>query len=121
MHLMQGATEDTCDLHLSRRSLRVKCLLLTCIRVELESKSDYFKTTEMTSFALMIVVDWLGRGTVISPQVANLWLIIIGGSLINKLDAFVNKPSSIVDLLGSSVPAKAQVNAIPGFLFFGCT
>eukprot|EP00904_Undaria_pinnatifida_P004555 jgi/Undpi1/140/HiC_scaffold_1.g00139.m1 len=41
-------------------------------------------------------------------RVANLWLIIIGGSLINKLDAFVNKPSSIVDLLGSSVPAKAQ-------------
>lgn len=42
-------------------------------------------------------------------QVANLWLIIIGGSLINKLDPFMKDPSSIVDLLGVSVPGKAQV------------
>lgn len=45
-------------------------------------------------------------------QVANLWLIIIGGSIINKLDAFADKPTSIVDLLGASVPAKAQVKII---------
>lgn len=48
---------------------------------------------------------------VFALQVANLWLIIIGGSIINKLDAFASEPSSIVDLLGASVPAKAQVNS----------
>lgn len=42
-------------------------------------------------------------------RVANLWLIIVGGSLINQLDPFIEKPSSIVDLLGSSVPGKSQV------------
>lgn len=42
-------------------------------------------------------------------RVANLWLIIVGGSLINQLDPFINKPSSIVDLLGVSVPGKSQV------------
>ncbi|CAN0322366.1 unnamed protein product [Pylaiella littoralis] len=41
-------------------------------------------------------------------RVANLWLIIVGGSLINQLDPFIEEPSSIVDLLGSSVPGKSQ-------------
>lgn len=42
-------------------------------------------------------------------RVANLWLIIIGGSIINKLDPFIDDPGSIVDLLGVSVPGKSQV------------
>ncbi|CAM9836918.1 unnamed protein product, partial [Scytosiphon promiscuus] len=41
-------------------------------------------------------------------RVANLWLIIIGGSIINKLDPFIEDPGSIVDLLGVSVPGKSQ-------------
>lgn len=41
-------------------------------------------------------------------RLANLWLIIIGGSIINKLDGFVDDPGSIVDLLGVSVPGKSQ-------------
>lgn len=40
---------------------------------------------------------------------ANLWLIIIGGSILNQLDPFVDDPTSIVDLLGESVPAKGEV------------
>lgn len=64
------------------------------------------------------MIGWLEHGGVcyvlmvllLLLQVANLWLIIIGGSMINKLDSFASKPSSIVDLLGASVPAKAQVN-----------
>lgn len=42
-------------------------------------------------------------------RVANLWLIIVGGSLINQLDPFIDDPGSIVDLLGVSVPGKSQV------------
>ena len=42
-------------------------------------------------------------------RVANLWLIIIGGSIINKIDPFIEDPGSIVDLLGVSVPGKSQV------------
>ncbi|CAM9780654.1 unnamed protein product [Ascophyllum nodosum] len=41
-------------------------------------------------------------------RVANLWLIIIGGSIINRVDDFIDDPSSIVELLGSSVPTKSQ-------------
>lgn len=51
------------------------------------------------------------------PQVANLWLIIIGGSIINKLDPFINDPGSIVDLLGVSVPDKSQVRWVDGLAF----
>lgn len=47
-------------------------------------------------------------------QVANLWLTIIGGSIINQLDPFIEDPSSIVDLLGASVPSKAQVRCCVG-------
>lgn len=43
-------------------------------------------------------------------RVANLWLIIIGGSIINKLDPFLEEPESIIDLLGVSVPGKSQVH-----------
>lgn len=50
------------------------------------------------------------RARSIVVQVANLWLIIIGGSIINRLDGFVDDPASIVDLLGASVPTKSQVN-----------
>ncbi|CAN0254207.1 unnamed protein product, partial [Hapterophycus canaliculatus] len=39
---------------------------------------------------------------------ANLWLIIIGGSIINQLNPFIDDPGSIVDLLGVSVPGKSQ-------------
>ena len=42
-------------------------------------------------------------------RVANLWLIIIGGSIINKIDPFIEDPTTIVDLLGVSVPGKSQV------------
>lgn len=42
-------------------------------------------------------------------RLANLWLIIIGGSIINKLDEFASKPGNIIDLLGVSVPGKSQV------------
>ncbi|CBJ31516.1 early-response-to-dehydration protein [Ectocarpus siliculosus] len=41
-------------------------------------------------------------------RVANLWLLIIGGSIINQLDPFIEDPASIIDLLGVSVPGKAQ-------------
>ena len=44
-------------------------------------------------------------------RVANLWLIIIGGSIVNKIDDFADDPGSIVDLLGSSIPGKSQVSA----------
>lgn len=47
-------------------------------------------------------------------QVANLWLIIIGGSIFNQLDPFIDRPASIVDLLGASVPGKAQVGGRAG-------
>lgn len=47
-------------------------------------------------------------------QVANLWLIIIGGSVFNQLDPFIERPASIVDLLGESVPGKAQVGGLAG-------
>lgn len=43
---------------------------------------------------------------------ANLWLIIISGSIFNKLDQAIGDPGSIVDLLGQSVPNKAQVKMV---------
>lgn len=42
-------------------------------------------------------------------RVANLWLVVIGGSIINKLDGFIEKPGDAVDLLGTSIPGKSQV------------
>lgn len=44
-------------------------------------------------------------------RVANLWLVVIGGSIINKLDGFIDRPEDAVDLLGSSIPGKSQVGA----------
>ena len=39
-------------------------------------------------------------------QVANLWLILIGGSLINQLAPILDNPSSIVDLIALAVPGE---------------
>jgi len=41
-------------------------------------------------------------------QVANLWLIIIGGSLFNQLDQFVNHPGNTIKLIAAAVPGAAQ-------------
>lgn len=43
-------------------------------------------------------------------RVANLWLILIGGSLFDQLDTLIDSPSKIVELLGTSVPAKGEVS-----------
>jgi len=37
-------------------------------------------------------------------QVANLWLLLIGGSLANQLRPFVNNPVSIVEILAGALP-----------------
>lgn len=37
-------------------------------------------------------------------QFANLWLILIGGSLFNQLDALLNNPGQIAQLLASALP-----------------
>jgi hypothetical protein len=38
-------------------------------------------------------------------QVANLWLILIGGSLFNQLSAMIEDFNSIVPLIGAAVSA----------------
>ena len=37
-------------------------------------------------------------------QFANLWLILIGGSLFNQIDAIIENPGSIAELLASAMP-----------------
>lgn len=56
-------------------------------------------------------------------QFANLWLILIGGSAFNQLDAVINDPSSIATLLASALPGASAffLNMIimQSFLMFG--
>ncbi|CAM9869924.1 unnamed protein product [Chrysoparadoxa australica] len=41
-------------------------------------------------------------------QVANLWLVVIGGSLFNQLDAILDDPTSIIELLARALPEASQ-------------
>jgi hypothetical protein len=36
-------------------------------------------------------------------QFANLWLILIGGSMFNQIDGFIEDPSSIITILATAV------------------
>ena len=55
-------------------------------------------------------------------QFANLWLIIIGGSAFNQLDALLNDPTSIASMLASALPGSTTffVNYITtgAFLYY---
>ena len=41
-------------------------------------------------------------------QVANLWLILIGGSIFNQLESFIDKPQSSVTLIAAAVPGTSS-------------
>jgi hypothetical protein len=41
-------------------------------------------------------------------QAANLWLVLLGGSLFNQLDAFIDKPEDSIKLIAAAVPGAAQ-------------